>query len=494
MVSRVGVVGGGAMGTGIAVEFAVAGRDVAVMTRSDRTGAAALERIRRDLELMVDTGLLTTGQAATAASRVRTTTSLDEVVDGSDHVVESVPEDVALKREVFTELDKRAPGDVLLATNTTSLPVSAIAAGCRRPQRVLATHYYLPAHLVPLVDVVPGEHTSPEAIDRACRLLTELGKTPVPFKVDAGATVGPRLQTAMISEAIRLVSEGVTDPLTVDRVIVEGIGRRFGVTGVFDRLDLAGLDTMTAVLRAQGRPVPGVLAEKVEAGHLGRKSGRGFYEWSPRRAAEFDDRVARHLIAQLPRRPAERPAVSVDVGVLGPFLEAAVDEYESCTPEAPPRCFALLVGEQSAEEIAVRRLHFARNVRDEDPDASVEFAEHIVPCFGAAYANRRRGFWVDATDVLRAHRAAEADGLELLGSIHLHPDWHRIGPPGERGLRISQRPTPMDTYVFRQTGWPLNMITYLERRGGRVYSSLGAWAAPGRAGECAELDVRLPLT
>lgn len=487
------MVGSGAMGTGIAVDFAVSGREVLVLARSEDAGTTALERIRRDLELMVDTGLLGAEQAAAALRRVGATTSIDEVADTCDHIVESVPEDLAIKREVFAELDKRAPADVLLATNTTSLPVSAIADGCQHPQRVLATHYYLPAHLVPLVDVVAGEHTSTEATDQACRLLSDVGKSPVLFTVDAGATVGPRLQTAMVGEAIRLVSEGLADPRTVDKVITLGIGRRLGVTGVFDRLDLAGLDIMVAVLRAQGRPVPEVLATKVDAGHLGRKTGQGFYEWSPRRAAQFDDKVALHLAAQLEPRAGARPDVLIDDGVLRPFLDAALEEYESCTPADPPRCFALLVGERSAEVMHVRRLQFAGNIRDDDPDVEAEFIQRIVPCFGSAYANKRRGFWADGADVLRAHRAAEADGLELLGSIHLHPDWHTIGPPAERGLRISHRPTPMDTHLFGRTGWPLNLICYLERRDGVVYSSLGAWSPPGRSDRCTELDLRRPL-
>lgn len=487
-IRRVGVVGGGAMGTGIAVDFAVAGREVVVLERTERSGAGALMRIRRDLDLMVDTGMLDQASADAAMGRVRPTTSIEEVVD-VDHIVEAVPEDLPLKRKVFAELDERASPDVLLATNTSALKVSSIAAGCRHPQRVLATHYYLPAHLVPLVDVVAGERTSREATDRACRLLTEVGKSPVLFEADLGATVGPRIQMAMIAEAIRLVSEGAADPLTIDRVIVEGIGRRLGVTGVFDRLDLGGLDILVAALRAQDRPVPKIVADKVDNGHLGRKSGRGFYEWSPERAAAFDDKVARHLIAQLRPQPC-RPAVLLDGGILRSFVDAAIEEYQACTPDQPPRCFALLVGERSADAIHVRRLDFVRNVHGDDPRVNAEFAERIAPCFGSAYANKRRGFWAHGGDVLQAHRAAEADGLELLGSIHLHPDWHRTGPPPERNMRISHRPTPVDTYLFRRTGWPLNLIYYLERRGGDLHSSLGAWAAPGRGGECAELDIR----
>ena len=119
------------------------------------------------------------------------------------------------------------------------------------------------------------------------------------FSRDVPGSVGPRLQQALIAEAIRLVSEGVATPEMVDQVITQGMGRRLGVTGVFDRLDLAGLDLMTSILRGAGRPVPPVLAQKVERGELGLKTGQGFYTWTPESTAAFETRVARHLGAQL---------------------------------------------------------------------------------------------------------------------------------------------------------------------------------------------------
>ncbi|TQE15022.1 hypothetical protein Sipo8835_27560 [Streptomyces ipomoeae] len=178
------------------------------------------------------------------------------------------------------------------------------------------------------------------------------------------------------------------------------------------------------------------------------------------------------------------PTVLMDDEALDEFLAAAVGEYQLITPEAPLPCFALLLG--SAEHpgpgrttLHVERVAFGRNARRTDPAALLEFSETIVPRFGAAYENEHRAWWIDSGDLLKASREADALGLELLGSIHMHPDWHRLGPPRERGLVLSERPTPMDRHVFGQTGWPLNIICYLERRGDVFYHALAAWAPGG---------------
>ncbi|HYO53218.1 hypothetical protein [Archangium sp.] len=183
--------------------------------------------------------------------------------------------------------------------------------------------------------------------------------------------------------------------------------------------------------------------------------------------------------------------VLLDMSMLADFLGDSVCEYESCTPELPPRCWAILLGRFVEDAMSVERVRFARNIRESDPEVLQEFQSIIIPLFGACYSNGRRGFWCEPKELLRITREAEAEGLEMLGSIHLHPDWHRIGPPHERGLRVSQEPTPMDRHLFRGSGWPLNMILYLERREGRLYHSLGAWAPPHESGDsCRPLAVR----
>ncbi|MFF7190038.1 hypothetical protein ACFZAR_33525 [Streptomyces sp. NPDC008222] len=189
------------------------------------------------------------------------------------------------------------------------------------------------------------------------------------------------------------------------------------------------------------------------------------------------------------------PTVLMDDQALAEFLNAAVGEYRLVTPETPLPCFALLLGSAEGTTYHVRRVAFGRNARTSDPAARQEFRDTIVPEFGPAYENEHRGWWMDSRDLLRASREADALGMDLLGSIHMHPDWHRLGPPSERGKVLSERPTPMDRHLFGRTGWPLNIICYLEHRGGAFYHALAAWAPPPRqpseGTECPEFALRV---
>lgn len=486
-INTVGVVGGGTAGAGIALAHAIAGTDVVVYNRSADSGARALLRIERMSADLTTTGYLTGAEAILARQRIRSTNEL-AVVAGCDHVIEAVPEDLMLKREILAELDRLAAADVVLASTTSGLRPTELAEYCASPDRVLTARYFLPAYLLPLVEVVPGKVTAPQATAATTALLRSCGMQPLVCRRDAPGGIAPRLQRAVLEEAFTIVGDGVATPSEVDRVLTAVVGRRFGVTGVFERLDFTGLDTVAAILREQGRPVPPALAERTDNGELGVATGRGFYDWTEDRLARRELEIAEQLVTHLPPRPRPVPDVVLDPVLLEPFLTAAKQEYEACTPAAPPACFAILVGHAEPELLTITRVEFGRNVRDRDPVALAEFETSVVPCFGKPYANTRRGFWCDPADVLRISRAADADGLEILGSIHLHPDWHRIGPPAERAARISQHPTPMDRYMLSQAGWPLNLICYLEQRAGRLLHTIGAWSA-----ESTHLTIRSAL-
>lgn len=171
-------------------------------------------------------------------------------------------------------------------------------------------------------------------------------------------------------------------------------------------------------------------------------------------------------------------AVLIGFDTLKSFITAAQDEYEACTPQEPPSCFAILLGTLEKGIADITGIEFASNVRATDPVALEEFSDSIAPCFGRAYRNRRRGFWCSPQDLLRIYRKADLDGVDILGSIHMHPDWHRMGPPEERGLVISEDPTPMDRYMFDNTRYPVNMICYLESANQVVSATLAAWGPP----------------
>ena len=166
-----------------------------------------------------------------------------------------------------------------------------------------------------------------------------------------------------------------------------------------------------------------------------------------------------------------------DPALLDPFIAASRDEYVNRAPGAPPRCWALLLGVVEDGVAHIHRLRFANNVRETSAEVINEFTENIIPTFGPMYANAGRGYWCDSKDLLAADREAEEAGMELLGSIHLHPDWHRIAPPAERQY-IDQNPTRMDAYLFRNTGWPVNIILHLSQLDDRLHHTMAAWSSP----------------
>lgn len=188
---------------------------------------------------------------------------------------------------------------------------------------------------------------------------------------------------------------------------------------------------------------------------------------------------------ELAERPTRTAAVLFSDRAVKTFLEAASAEYSFITEDEPRPCFAVLLGLTAGSEAVVSDVAFGRNARLTDPSAREEFAATIVPRFGTAYENPVRAWWLDPADLLTITRTADAAGLDVLGSIHLHPDWHRLGPECERDRPLSDSPTPMDEHMFRNSGWPVNVVCYLERRHGGLYYSLAAWDA-----ECLRLPLR----
>jgi hypothetical protein len=179
--------------------------------------------------------------------------------------------------------------------------------------------------------------------------------------------------------------------------------------------------------------------------------------------------------------------VLVDLDIFGPFLDHATAQYrkgrESATavglPLHRPNSFGLLGGVLEGDAMLVKQFAFATNVRAVDPVPLAEFKDNIVPQFGKQYDDGERGFWCDSRDVLKVMREFEDAGLELIGSVHMHPDWHRIGPAHERGTqKLSEKPSRMDEYLFRNAGWPLNIICYLESREDGITHTYAAWRPP----------------
>ncbi len=322
------VVGAGLMGVGIAVVFSLAGHRVTLIESDTDRLSLALPRVRQALDAEAAHDLIDSPEAEAAAARVRCGADLraacvpvaaggsEAVDDGSPVptlVIEAIPEDLSLKNRLFADLDTWLPPDTLLCTNTSGLSISAIAKGLRHPARVCGMHFWNPAHLIPLVELVRGAATSDATLRRAHALLAAAGKTPVVVRKDVPGFVGNRLQHALQREAMSLVAHGIADAEDIDLVVTQGFGRRLGVVGPLAICDLAGLDLVLDVDRyllrdLEDSPEPSpVLEDLVAAGHIGVAAGKGFLEWTPEATEATIARRDAALISALRSDRAREP-------------------------------------------------------------------------------------------------------------------------------------------------------------------------------------------
>ncbi len=301
--SVVAVIGAGLMGHAIAQEFALGGLEVRLCDRNEEILAKAKQAVAVDLDALVRAGIVPNERVAPALAAIRATPNLPDAIGGADFVVEAVSEDLPLKQRMFAEMDALCPPEVILASNTSSYMPSLLASAVERPERVLVTHYFNPAHLLPLVEVVPNPQTAPEVVERVVRLLTRIGKTPVVVRREVPGFIGNRLQMAILREAMALVEDGVASPEDVDSVVTAGFGRRLGVAGPFAIADMAGLDVNIRVMEellpsmAAGSEPPRMLREAVAAGRLGTKSLAGVYDWTEESVRAAREQVGKALLA-----------------------------------------------------------------------------------------------------------------------------------------------------------------------------------------------------
>ena len=301
-IEKVTVIGAGLMGHGIAQVFAAGGHDVHLMDIDDERLTHALSNIRNNLVLMAENGLGRAEDIDDIMARITITTQLEEVAGQADFLVEAVSEILELKQELFKEMDTLCPPETVLATNTSVISITEIAAKAVNRERIIGTHFWNPPYLVPLVEVIPGEDSSSEAVEVAVELLASVGKYPVRVKKDVPGFVGNRLQHALWREAISIVERGIADAETVDEVIKMGFGMRLPVLGPLETADMIGLDLTLQIhdyilrhIEDSPEPSP-LLREKVEKGELGFSSGSGFKSWTPEEIEECREGLQRHLL------------------------------------------------------------------------------------------------------------------------------------------------------------------------------------------------------
>ncbi len=293
MIRRVAIIGTGLMGAGLALVFASGGHEVRVTDSVPKSLATLKERVADLLKSL--------GKGDDIVARITAVPKLADTVAESELVIEAVPEKLELKQKLFEEIEAAAHPDAILASNTSGIPIGRIMALVKRKERALGTHWWNPPYLVPLVEVIQAEQTSPATIEAMMKFLKELGKLPVHVKKDVPGFVGNRLQHALWREAISLVEKGVCDAETIDLVAKNSFGARLAVLGPLENADLVGTDLtldihklVLADLEDSHAPSP-LLQALVDAGKLGFKSHQGFRHWTDHEITVLRSTVANHL-------------------------------------------------------------------------------------------------------------------------------------------------------------------------------------------------------
>lgn len=339
---RIAVLGAGTMGAGIAQVAAQNGFSVLLYDVQEQYVQRGMDKIRSALQRRVDAGKLPSEEMQAALERIVTTVVRDEAADWP-LVVEAAPEDLALKREIFASLDRLAHPDAILATNTSSISITSIAAATEHPERVVGMHFFNPAPAMPLVEIIAGSRTSTEVVETVREVAGALGKRPV-VSADSPGFIVNRVARPFYGESLKMVGEGTATIEQIDNAI-RGAGFKMGP---FELMDLIGIDVNFAVTKSvyeaffgepRYRPHP-IQQRMVEAGTLGRKSGRGFYDYA-------GGEKGASTLTQVPgfmhlRQPFVAPELTAD------FLQRAgidASDGEGYTGEIVVRILSMIVNE-----------------------------------------------------------------------------------------------------------------------------------------------------
>ncbi len=323
-VERVGVVGAGTMGAGIAQLACLAGCETLLHDPVAEALERGADRLRADLDRGAQRERWSAADAEAAAARLRTAATLTELA-GCDLVVEAAPEKLELKRDLFAELERVCGADAVLATNTSSLPVTEIAAAATAPERICGMHFFNPPALMKLVEVVAGEATAEPALVATSELAERMGRTPIRCTDSPGFIVN-RCNRPFALESLQILGEGMATHAEIDLVVREDGGYRMGP---FELMDLIGIDVNLSVAesfyaqRAEPRWEPHeIQRQKVAEGRLGRKSGAGFYEYEDGKKVEVeaaaDDALRQAILSRLLAQLVNEACFAVDEGVAVP--------------------------------------------------------------------------------------------------------------------------------------------------------------------------------
>lgn len=285
MIKHVAVIGSGVMGHGIAQLYALAGFSVSLYDLQEELLHKAKASVEQSLNLLEKEGVITDQDKSSALERIVLTTDLQQAVAEADVITEAVPEVIELKWQLFAQLEQFAKPEAIIASNTSTFSIVRLIEKAQSPHRFIITHFFNPAQLVPLVEIVRHEQTAEEVVTATVKLMERIGKAPVLLKKDVPGFIANRLQTALMREAFHLLEEGVASAEDIDTVMKAGIGFRWAFVGPIETADFGGLDTWQRVMDNlapeldQSAAAPQIISEHVNKGELGTKSGAGIYSY-----------------------------------------------------------------------------------------------------------------------------------------------------------------------------------------------------------------------
>ena len=299
---KLAVIGCGTMGHSIALNAAWAGMQVKMYGVDANDIQNGMSGVTDKLNTLLKNDLITKDQEGQILDRITGTDLLSEAIDGATFIIECIPEVLELKNDLFRKLDGMCSDDVILATNTSGLSPSRIALNLKHPERTLATHFWNPAHLIPLVEVLRAEFTDDKTFNRAIEMLRFMKKKPIEVKKEVPGLVGNRLQFALFREAQNLLAQGIASKEDIDAAVTYSIGRRLPVTGPLLSADMGGLDVFASISDYLFKDLSNTdqssvnLKELVSQGHFGQKNGEGFYFWDEKFSKEMNQKREEQLI------------------------------------------------------------------------------------------------------------------------------------------------------------------------------------------------------
>ena len=304
-IGKIAVIGAGIMGHGIALVCARGDFQVTLVDVKEEALRAANTKLRASMTQLVEAGFASSDGVESVLGNIAYATNMSEGVRGADLIFEAVPEQPVLKQSVYAQLEACAEAEAVFASNTSGIRVNTLANMTKRPARFLGTHFFMHAHLIPLVEVVKGNETSEDVVSSVMDLLAKLGKKPVQVRKDVHGFIANRLQHALAREAMSLVENGVVSIEDLDAVVKNSIAVRLLFTGPMEQRDFNGLDTHLSIaeylykdLEASREPLD-ILKDKVAEGNFGIKTGQGFYDWQGQDLVAVNRNKNERLIAVL---------------------------------------------------------------------------------------------------------------------------------------------------------------------------------------------------